>query len=165
MCDTLKHGTITVYGFGYFHKNCRFLWGKKMFQKQIQEEQYTIPIHHMTNSSNFVWFQRSCGSMKSVSSLVYILLLQEPQSSSLHSLYMYTLLRSAKLKVSCHVQPLACWSNINIDSKLLTGVEITFCIECFCSSELGICFDKQHKKLFVEKALQQGVARFTNCNQ
>ena len=33
MRDTLKHGTIT--GFRYFHKNCRFLWGKKMFQRQI----------------------------------------------------------------------------------------------------------------------------------
>ena len=28
MRDTLKHGTITVSGFGYFHKNCRFLLGK-----------------------------------------------------------------------------------------------------------------------------------------
>ena len=67
MRDTLKHGTITVSGFGYFHKNCRFLWGK-MFQRQIQEEQYTIAIRHITNISDFVWFQRSFGSMKSVSS-------------------------------------------------------------------------------------------------
>ena len=28
MRDTLKHGTITVSGLGYFHKNCRFLWEK-----------------------------------------------------------------------------------------------------------------------------------------
>ena len=26
--NALKHGTITVSGFGYFHKNCRFLWKK-----------------------------------------------------------------------------------------------------------------------------------------
>ena len=48
-------------------KNCSFLW-KKMFQRQIQEVQYTIPIRHITNISDFVWFQRSCDSMKSVSS-------------------------------------------------------------------------------------------------
>ena len=68
MRDTLKHGTITVSGFGYFHKNCRFLWAKKMFQRQIQEEQYTMHIRHITNISDFVCFQRSFGSMKSVSS-------------------------------------------------------------------------------------------------
>ena len=28
MRDTLKHGTITVSGFGYFHKYCRILWEK-----------------------------------------------------------------------------------------------------------------------------------------
>ena len=33
MRDALKHGTKTVSGFGYFHKNCRFLWGK-MFHRQ-----------------------------------------------------------------------------------------------------------------------------------
>ena len=38
-----------------------------MFQTQINEVQYTIPICHITNISDFVWFQRSCGSMKSVS--------------------------------------------------------------------------------------------------
>ena len=27
-----------------------------------------MPIGHITNISDFVWFQRSCGSMKSVSS-------------------------------------------------------------------------------------------------
>ena len=42
--------------------------GEKMFQRQILEEQYTIPIRHITNISDFVWLQRSCGSMKSVSS-------------------------------------------------------------------------------------------------
>ena len=51
-----------------FSQKLSFFVGKKMFQRQIQEEQYTIPIRHMTNSSDFVWFQRSCGSMKSVSS-------------------------------------------------------------------------------------------------
>ena len=35
---------------------------------QRQEVQYTIPIRHITNISDFVLFQRSCGSMKSVSS-------------------------------------------------------------------------------------------------
>ena len=34
MRDTLKHGTLTVSGFGYFHKNCRFPWEKTMFQRQ-----------------------------------------------------------------------------------------------------------------------------------
>ena len=67
MRDTLKHGTIKVSGFGYFHKNCVFR-GKKIFQRQIQEVHYTIPIRHITNISDFVWFQRSYGSMKSVSS-------------------------------------------------------------------------------------------------
>ena len=65
--NALKHGTITVSGIGYFRKNCRFLW-KKMFKRQIQEVQYTIHIRHIRNISDFVWFQRSCGSMKSVSS-------------------------------------------------------------------------------------------------
>ena len=32
-----------------------------MFQRQI-------PIRHITNIPDFVWLQRSCGSMKSVSS-------------------------------------------------------------------------------------------------
>ena len=35
MRDTLKHGTITVSGFGYFHKKLLFSVGKKMFQRQI----------------------------------------------------------------------------------------------------------------------------------
>ena len=72
MRDTVRHGTITVSGFGYFHKNCCFLWGKFFFQRQIQEVQYTIPIRHITNISDFVWFQRSCGSMKSVFSFSII---------------------------------------------------------------------------------------------
>ena len=67
VANALKHGTITVSGFGYFHKNCRFQW-EKMVQRQIQEEQYTKPIHHITNISDFAWFQRSCSSMKLVSS-------------------------------------------------------------------------------------------------
>ena len=51
-----------------FSQKMPFSVGKKMFQRQIQEVQYTIPIRHMTNIPDFVWFQRSCGSMKSVSS-------------------------------------------------------------------------------------------------
>ena len=51
-----------------YSQKLSFSVGKKMFQRQIKEEQYTILIRHMTNSSDFVWFQRSCGSMKSVSS-------------------------------------------------------------------------------------------------
>ena len=35
MRDALKHGTITVSGFGYFHKNCRFLWGKQCFKDKF----------------------------------------------------------------------------------------------------------------------------------
>ena len=61
MRETLNHETITVSGFGYFHKNLPFTVEKKLFQRQIQEVRYTTPIV-------FVWFQRSCGSMKSVSS-------------------------------------------------------------------------------------------------
>ena len=64
--NALKHGTITVSGFGYFHKNCRFLW-KKNVSKTNLGRTYTIPIHHITNITDFVWFQRSCGSTKSVS--------------------------------------------------------------------------------------------------
>ena len=51
-----------------FSQKLPFSVGKKMFQRQIKEKQYTIPIRHITNISDFVWFQRSCGSMKSVSS-------------------------------------------------------------------------------------------------
>ena len=63
--NALKHGTAS--GFGYFHKYCRFLW-KKLFQRQIKEVQYTMPTRHITHVSDFVWFQMSYGSMKSVSS-------------------------------------------------------------------------------------------------
>ena len=35
MRDTLKHGTITVSGFGYFHKNCRCLWGKNISKTNL----------------------------------------------------------------------------------------------------------------------------------
>ena len=41
MRDTLKHGTITVSGFGYFHKNCRFLWKKKCFNDKFRK--YNTP--------------------------------------------------------------------------------------------------------------------------
>ena len=37
MRDTLRHGTITVSGFGYFKKNCRFLWGKKCFKDKFRK--------------------------------------------------------------------------------------------------------------------------------
>ena len=51
-----------------FSQKFPFSVGKKMFQRQIKEVQYTILIRHITNISDFVWFQRSCGSMNSVSS-------------------------------------------------------------------------------------------------
>ena len=51
---------------------------KKCFNfRQIQEVQYTIPIRHITNISDFVWFLRSCGSMKSVSSFSSIDLMND----------------------------------------------------------------------------------------
>ena len=53
---------------GIFSQKLPFSVWKKMFQRQILEVQYTIPIRQITNISDFVWFQRSCGSMKSVSS-------------------------------------------------------------------------------------------------
>ena len=63
----VKNGTITVSGFGYFHKNCRFLWGKNVSKTNLGR---TI---HFTYTSYIRYFrlcmvQRSCGSMKSVSS-------------------------------------------------------------------------------------------------
>ena len=64
MRHTLKHGTIMISGFGYFHKNCRFLWEKNV----SKTNSLYLYIRHITNISDFVWFQRSCGSMKSVSS-------------------------------------------------------------------------------------------------
>ena len=33
--NALKHGTITVSGFGYFHKNCRFLWKKNVSKTNL----------------------------------------------------------------------------------------------------------------------------------
>ena len=51
-----------------FSQKLPFSVGKKMFQRQIQEVQYIILIRYITNISDFEWFQRSCGSMKSVSS-------------------------------------------------------------------------------------------------
>ena len=47
-----------------FSQKLPFSVGRKMFQRQILEVQYTIPICHITNISDFVWFPRSCGSMK-----------------------------------------------------------------------------------------------------
>ena len=67
MRDTLNHGTITVYGFGYFHKNCHFLWRKNV----SKTKQFGRTIHYTCTSYNkyfrLVWFQRSCGSRKLVS--------------------------------------------------------------------------------------------------
>ena len=51
-----------------FSQKLPFSVGKKLFQRQIKEVQYTICIRHITNISDLMWFQRSCGSMKSVSS-------------------------------------------------------------------------------------------------
>ena len=39
-----------------FSKKMPFSMGKKMFQRQILEVQYTINIGHLTNSSDFEWF-------------------------------------------------------------------------------------------------------------
>ena len=47
MRDTLKHGTITVSGFGYFQKNCRFLWGKNVSKKNLGST-----IHYTYTSYN-----------------------------------------------------------------------------------------------------------------
>ena len=65
--NALKHGTISVSGFGYFHKNGRFLL-EKIVSKINLGSTIHISIRHITDISDFVWFQRSCGSMKSVSS-------------------------------------------------------------------------------------------------
>ena len=46
-----------------FSQKLPFSVGKKCFK-----DKYIIPIRHITNISDFAWFQRSCGSMKSVSS-------------------------------------------------------------------------------------------------
>ena len=43
-----------------------FSVGKKCFKDKFRK--HNTPIRHITNISDFVWFQRSCGSMKSVSS-------------------------------------------------------------------------------------------------
>ena len=47
MRDALKHGTITVSGFGYFHKNCRFLWGKNVSKTNLGST-----IHYTYTSYN-----------------------------------------------------------------------------------------------------------------
>ena len=61
--NALKHGTITVSGFGYFTKIAIFC-RNKCFKDKFRK--HNTPIRHITNISDFVWFQRSCGSMKSV---------------------------------------------------------------------------------------------------
>ena len=55
-------------GFGYFHKNYRFLWGKNVSKTNLGSTIHYTYTSYITNISDFVWFQRSCGSMKSVSS-------------------------------------------------------------------------------------------------
>ena len=47
MRDTLKHGTITASGFGYFHKNCRFLW-----EKNVSKTNLGSTIHYTYMSYN-----------------------------------------------------------------------------------------------------------------
>ena len=47
MRDTLRHGTITVSGFGYFHKNCRFLW-----EKNASKTNLGSTIHYTYTSYN-----------------------------------------------------------------------------------------------------------------
>ena len=45
--NALKHGTITVSGFGYFHKNCRFLWGKNVSKTNLGTTiQYTYTSYN-----------------------------------------------------------------------------------------------------------------------
>ena len=60
MRDTLKHETITVSGYRYFHKNCRFLWGKNVSKTNLGR---TIHYTYMSYDKYF-----RCGSLKSVSS-------------------------------------------------------------------------------------------------
>ena len=47
MRDPLKHGKITVSGFGYFHKNCRFLW-----EKNVSKRNLGSTIHYTYTSYN-----------------------------------------------------------------------------------------------------------------
>ena len=47
MRDTLKHRTITVSGFGYFHQNCRFLW-----KKNVSKSNLGSTIHYTYMSYN-----------------------------------------------------------------------------------------------------------------
>ena len=54
MRDKLKHGTIRSPDLDIFTKIAVF-FGEKMFQRQIQEVQYTKPIRRMTNISDLVW--------------------------------------------------------------------------------------------------------------
>ena len=44
MRDMLKHRTMTVSGFGYFHKNCRFLWEKNCFKDKFRKYN-TLYVH------------------------------------------------------------------------------------------------------------------------
>ena len=47
MRDTLRRRTITVSGFGYFHKNCRFLW-----EKNVSKTNLGSTIHYIYTSYN-----------------------------------------------------------------------------------------------------------------
>ena len=48
--NALKHGTITVSGFGYFHKNCRFLW-----EKNVSKTNLGSTIHYTYMSYNKIY--------------------------------------------------------------------------------------------------------------
>ena len=48
--NAFKRGTITVSGFGYFHKNCRFLWGKNVLKTNLGS---TIHYTYMSYNKYF----------------------------------------------------------------------------------------------------------------
>ena len=54
MRDTLRQGTITVSGFWYFHKNCRFLWGLFIYLLSIQS---FFSIYETLRDSSMVDFK------------------------------------------------------------------------------------------------------------
>ena len=66
MCERVKTRNDNGLRIWIFLQKLPFSVGKKCF-KDIQEVQYTISIRYITNIYDFVWFQRSYGSMKSVS--------------------------------------------------------------------------------------------------
>ena len=60
MHDTLKHGTITVSGFGYFHKNCRFLWEKNVSKTSLGSTIHLSLIHVWRFVRNVCFVCRIC---------------------------------------------------------------------------------------------------------